>query len=430
MRKHAFALSLLASLCAAPASLGAQTPTAEARPEAKVAPAPAAEPAPAEEPAPAQTAPMAEFYGTLLLYADLMNQDQGGTRGRLNAGTSGLGVKGVFESPYGVHAFYQVEMGIALDENGIGPSPSSAFPLRNTGIGLFGKFGKVFFGSWDTPLKTQMLDIGPVRGLHPFNPPMILNPGHGIQVTNTHGGRIGAGNDAGFVRRQGNSIQYWSPNLYGLSLRLGYSTNESQTVIDDARIAPSLYSAALRYEIGGLSLRYAYERHVDYFGLSQLASAAGTPGTPSASNPESTDQAHLLAASWRFGGTRLVALFERLSYDNDDSTVGNLEHYSRYYFLVYGEQSFGPHKFFGQFGRADQGRCEKVGGQACHTKGLGAIAWTAGYAFTLNPHSTVYVAYQQILNEANARYATFPPVGPTLAGENYQSAGLGILVTL
>ena len=39
---------------------------------------------------------------------------------------------------------------------------------------------------------------------------------------------IGAKPDASFDRRQGNSIQYWSPNIAGFTVRLAHSVNEGK----------------------------------------------------------------------------------------------------------------------------------------------------------------------------------------------------------
>lgn len=380
--------------------------------------------------APKQVRTPIQYYGTLMLFADYLHQDQAGDRGRLSAGTTGIGIRGTLDSGYGVAAIYQVELGIALDENGVGPSPSSVFPLRNTALGAEGAFGSVRFGSWDTPLKQQILDIGPVRGLNPFDNPLLLNAGHGAPVTVTEGGYTGTILDAAFVRRQGNLVQYWSPAVHGLSARLGYAFNESMTTVEGARVSPHLLSLALRYEVGPLSLRYGYELHRDYFGLSQLASAAGVPSTPSPANPHATDQAHLLVLSLRLEQTRLAAATEYTFFANEDNSEGALDHYGRLLFQLYAEQNFGPHKLFAEFASADSGTCTLVSRTNCSTDGMGALSWTFGYAFALTESASWYAAYHAIHNGKNARYATFPPVGAVQTGEDHHSVGIGCILYL
>lgn len=377
--------------------------------------------------------PLIEFFGTVMLYADYLSKDNSGARGRLNAGTTGLGVRGSIDSEYGVAAIYQVEMGLALDETGIGPSPSSAFPLRNSAVGVEGDFGSVRFGNWDTPLKSQILDIGAVRGLTPFNDPLLLNPGNAVLVTINAGGYTGRSDDAGFIRRQGNLIQYWSPTVAGFSLRVGYSLNETKQTVEGGEVSPHLLSAALRYEEGGLSLRYGVEWHHDYFGLSNINSSVwGEAGssTPSMANDSADDLANVVVASYRFGTTRISALAEYLLYNNDDTVVGQVDSYGRMLGQIYAEHTIAPFKIFGQFSLAEQGRCERVGGADCDASGLGAIAWSVGGVFALNHAASIFAAFQMIDNQEHARYATFPPVGGTAEGEDYISGGLGFIIVL
>lgn len=371
-----------------------------------------------------------DFYGVALVYADLLRKSESGWRGRLNSGTTGLGVRGTVDSPYGISALYQIEMGLQIDQNGVGPSPSSAFPLRNSAVGIQGVFGSVRFGNWDTPAKMQIMDIGPVRGLNPFDGPLRMNPGHGAQVVVTEPGYRGNITDVNFLRRQGNMIQYWAPEFKGLKIIAALSPNETKTTVDGAEVSPFLAGGSVRYDRGGLSLRYGYEFHKDYFGLSQLSSSAGTASAPSATNETARDDVHVAVASYRFGSTRVVGTFDHITYRNDDSTAGNLTLYRRSMFEAYAEQSFGPHKVFGEFAFAGPGSCELAGGGNCNTDGLGAAAWAVGYAFALSPAASMYTAIQEIRNQRNARYATFPPVGGTAAGEDYFSWGVGFIVVL
>ena len=169
-----------------------------------------------------------------------------------------------------------------------------------------GGFGTIFFGNWDTPYKWTTIAVAPLRGLNPFDYDNLMeNPGFNVPGTTTQSGRVGGKADAAFSRRQGNSVQYWTPNWSGFAARFGYSANEGKTTIPGgATVSPDIWSASLAYEQGPLVVRYAYEQHNDYFGMAQLGGSAG--GT--ATNSSSKDKANKLMGSYTIGGTRIVAI--------------------------------------------------------------------------------------------------------------------------
>jgi predicted porin len=365
-------------------------------------------------------------YGTAMIFTEGLEKDGQGTTTRMTSGTSNLGFRGSEDLGNGLKGVFQIEYGIFIDQNGNPPANNAFSPLRNTHVGLSsGTWGTISGGNWDTPYKLQILDVGPVRGLNPFDNPLLNNPGFAVPVTTTQGGRAAGAADAAFNRRQGNSIMYWSPTVAGFSGRVAYSLPEGGVTTGGTEIDPALWSLGLRYEgLEGLSLRYAYERHKDYFGLTQLGGSA--PGT---ANQSSTDDAHMLIASYRFGTSRVVAMYERLSYENDDNTAGAIDSRSRNAWEIYAEHSIGPHKLFAEYSSADEGDCDRVGGGSCSTSGLGADAWALGYVYNFSKRTSVYGVYYQIDNDENARYAVFPPQGPTPGGTDASSVGLGFIHT-
>jgi len=358
------------------------------------------------------------IYGTAMLFVEGLEKDGQGTTTRMTSGTSNLGFRGSEELGGGLKALFQIETQVFLDQS------VATTTLRNSHVGLASAWGTVSGGNWDTPYKVQILDVGPVRGQNPFDNPILNNPGFAVPVTTTQATRAASAADAAFNRRQGNSIQYWSPSVGGFSGRLAYSLPEGRTEVGSADISPTLWSLGLRYENDGLSLRYGYERHKDYFGLSQLGGSA-----PGATNDSSTDQAHMLVASYRFGWTRVAALFERLTYENDDSTAGAIDRRSRNAWELYAEHGMGPHRVFAEFSKANAGSCDLVGGGSCSSSGLGAKAWTLGYVYDFSKRTSAYAAYYKIDNEKNARYAVFPPQGTTPAGTDASSLGVGFIHT-
>jgi predicted porin len=119
---------------------------------------------------------------------------------------------------------------------------------------LAGKFGTVFYGQWDTPYYYAAQFVGPIRGLNPFDNAVTGNPGFNIPVVTTQGGRATARADAVFIRRQGNSIQYWTPTWHGLSARLAAGLNESRTRASatEPGTSPWVLSALASYDVGPL----------------------------------------------------------------------------------------------------------------------------------------------------------------------------------
>src|SRR5258708_13885281 len=155
--------------------------------------------------------------------------------------------------------------------------------------------------------------------------PMMGSPGMGVPANTTKFTRMGAKPDAAFEKRVGNSLQYWTPRWAGFSGRLGWSVAEGTGPVTAGGpvVRPQIYGVALQYDVGGLSVRYGWERHEDYFAMSQLGgSAAGT-----LANPTSRANANKLVAIWRIGNTRLALAAEELRYKDSDSTAGAVTEY-------------------------------------------------------------------------------------------------------
>jgi predicted porin len=245
-------------------------------------------------------------------------------RNRITAGTSNIGFRGSEDLSDGLKAIFQVESQIPIDGD---PAPPGTWAGRNSNVGLAGGFGTVFLGNWDTPYKWTTIAVSPLRGLNPFDYDNILeNPGFNVPGTTTQSGRVNGKADAAFSRRQGNSVQYWTPNWSGFSARVAYSANEGKTTIPGgATISPSIWSVSVAYEQGPLVLRYAYEQHDDYFGMAQLGGTAGATAT----NSSSKDKANKLLGIYTIGGTRIAAVYERLQYDTDDLSLGAANKYKR-----------------------------------------------------------------------------------------------------
>jgi predicted porin len=351
-------------------------------------------------------------------------------RARVGFGTSNFGFKAATDLlGDDLRVFVQLETQINPDGD---PNPPSVWANRNSALGLEGKFGRVMVGNWDTPYKFPILTAGAIRGLNSFDNALIASPGFNVPGTTTQSTRVAGKADAAFNRRQGNSIQYWTPEVAGFSARLMYSVDESTTSIAGLTLRPAVYSGLVSYVNGPLTVRYAYERHQDYFGLSQLGGTAyptaGTGGVPVGATG-STDQGHLLFVQFTLPTrTTVSGMGEWLSYANDGEAAG-VHSFSRgaYYVLV--QQRIDQHQLFASFGQAAAGSCETQDGSFCSTNGLGARQLTAGYTYSIGRSFDVFAAYYQMDNSRSAQYALVGGPGTVPAGGTTRGFGVGMLYT-
>jgi predicted porin len=400
------------------------------------------------QPAPDAPVPLLEIYGTIVPFIEYGNTTDatapGATRAtqvgmasgldaparfRLDMGTSNLGFRGGMKLVDDLAVAWQVESGVQAD----GTPVANTIASRNSQIGLIGSWGTVFVGQWDTPYKwTTLALVNPIRaGFIPDYNGVLNGPGFGVSAVVTQPGRVAGAADAAFDRRQGNSVQYWTPLLHGLSARLAYGLDEGRTPTTAMApsINPSVFSAALGYDRGQLRLRYAFELHHDYFGLSQQG---GSPGA-TATNRSSDDLGHKLVASYTHAqpgfDTRVVGVFEYLRYKSDDSMPGAVDEHDRaaYYGLI-DQTLVGKEHVWAAFGHAFDGGCSVVGGAPCATRGLGANEVVLGYIHRFSKSTDVFAAAYLITNKASASYSTFPPLGgPAAPGADVQGFGVGML---
>ena len=401
------------------------------------------------DPSPDPPTPLFEIYGTIVPFVEY-SKTSGATRPgstgatevatysgvnapprfRMDMGTSNLGFRGGVELASDLAVVWQIESGVQAD----GTPVANTIASRNSQIGVTGSWGTVFAGQWDTPYKWATLPIvNPIRaGFIPDYNGILSGPGFGVGTVVTQAGRINAASDAAFYRRQGNSLQYWSPTVRGLSARLAYSIDEGRTATTPTApsIKPSIVSALASYDQGPLKLRYAFELHRDYFGMSQLG---GSPGDTNA-NRSSSDLAHKAVAVYTHAqagfDTRVVGIFEYLRYKNDDTNPGAVAEHSRaaYYALI-DQTLFGSHHVWAAFGQAFDGACSVVGGgSSCSTQGLGANMGVLGYIYRISKNTDFFAAAYRITNKASASYSTFPALGgPPAPGADVQGIGIGML---
>jgi len=336
---------------------------------------------------------------------------------RVTSNSSAFGFRGTESLGKGLEAWFQIESGLSLDTG------TGSIASRNTAVGLRGAWGDVLLGQWDTPYKMVSVPFGFFKGVTNADyANLIGNAGFGTPVTTTRSLPDGGTADASFDRRQGNSIQYWSPQIAGFSYRIAYSLPENK--IDDKipKLSSDIISLSFGYKRGPLELRYGYEQHNDYFGLKSMGGTAA-----SLANRSSRDDGHKVAVFYSLGGNAVIrAVGERLSFKNAETVMGNVSKYRRDAFLASVEKKIGANEFWATYGSTGSVSCALAGGAACNSEGLGAQQLGLAYKYNMSKRSFLYAFYTQVKNEESGRYGIAYPLAATAPGATTTALALGM----
>ena len=352
----------------------------------------------------------------------------------MRSNSSNLGVRGSKGGlPFGLSAVFQLESALGLDGN------SSTLLGRDTFVGLSSpSYGALLYGgNIDSPYKRG------VQGKDPFYATGIAtqkgilgSPGFNVTSVNaTSGNTIGANaanaqqQNAGFDARLNNLVMYRSPVLAGFSAELAYGLNENKATTVGDQMNPHVWSVMGRYEVRGIFASYAYERRSDVFGLNSLLTFVPGTGVTGAAftmpvGAASTDTGSKLGLGYAFGGTELLAVWERLHYRTNFGTVTD---YRRDALVGSVSQRFGAHRLIASYGGAGAGKCSLGSGADCSTAGLGARQLALGYDFSLDRDTALYAFWSRIANDQAAAY-NFGVSGAPAAGvgADPQALALGI----
>lgn len=387
-------------------------------------------------PALAADAPKMEWslYGTLV--AELNNVKVTGSndaskdlasRNRFTCATSNVGFKGSFQATEDVKVIWQVESSVGID----GDAPST-WAGRNTALGLEGKFGTILAGYWDTPYKDVVMKMGPLPAALASDVSIITTPGFRTIGTVSATKASSNSGDAIFNRRQGNSVQYWSPVVQGFQAKVLYSMNEGKSGDKN----PTVLSGTLSYKVGPVVVFYGYEQHSDYFGLTQMLNGLTSSAALATGGTSSKDTGNMLATYVTLPSkTRICGVVEQLKYKIDGASAGHSE-YKRTAWYVIASQELNAHKFWAGYGAAEKGTLKNLAGTKVTTLNgqgveFGAKQYTLGYAYSLNKGVSVFANAFGVINDKNGTYSTMPPVAGGAAGasgnifQNGDTKGIG-----
>src|SRR5438309_4653130 len=96
----------------------------------------------------------------------------------------------------GMTAWLQAEFNVLMNRENFGPN--GAMSARNTGLGLRGNFGNIYFGTWETPWAQtfRLWDVGTIGGWGPTTSIIGRREQTGTNPSRFCGNNTGAGGQA------------------------------------------------------------------------------------------------------------------------------------------------------------------------------------------------------------------------------------------
>jgi predicted porin len=361
----------------------------------------------------------------------------------LSSNSSNIGFRGSEDLGGNLKAIFQIESSINLDTG------AGNLGGRNTNLGLSGGWGTVFYGQWDTPYKFITLKTDPfyATSAPSFNS-LIGSPGFNVLSATFSGATLGAGAsltqiaaDAAFDRRQGNSVQYWTPNFAGFSGRIFYSPGEGKqnyaidsTAVTGARTAqldPWMWGASAQYDNGPIYAAVAYEQHKDYFGTRvQTGSTAVGTGSDDWGGK-------VVLGAQNLWGFNVYGFFERLEYETDGLvTQGLVRQAKRNAYGGFVTWGFGNFTLRGGWAQANDTSCASVQtaalatNQICNGSDTGTNQYSLGASYNFSKRTSTYIYYTKQDNDSLGRYRMGTNTGPVQSnvgiGQTPQAYGIGI----
>ena len=311
---------------------------------------------------------------------------------------------------------------------------------RNSKISLSGSFGEIMFGQWLMPYNEMV-----AQWVDPFydagadsHTSLMGNIGYGNQFF--YNGSFGQSDS--FNRRQEEVIQYFSPNMNGVTFRIA-TTNANQkgsgdevtstyqapdtafgvkgptTTVDN--LDPRIWSMGVAYETtldsgDNVWLAATYQSHDEWSAVTYTCD-------------DSDDTSYRLAGryikQWGNGqSTQVSAMWETLEYDSkgcvDPDHDGKLE---RDAFMVSGKQTFG-NGFDMRFSYMDADELELDGADQNDTD---AKAYNIGMFYTMPAGTELRLTYSKLDNEDNADYNFGINSAGATTGEDSKMWALGIV---
>ena len=308
---------------------------------------------------------------------------------------------------------------------------------RNSKISLSGSFGEIMFGQWLLPYNEMV-----AQWVDPFydagadsHTSLMGNIGYGNQFF--YNGSFGQSDS--FNRRQEEVIQYFSPNMNGVTFRIA-TTNANQTgsgeevaVVGQAgatELDPRIWSMGVAYETtlasgDNLWLAATYQSHDEWSAVTY-------------SCDDSDDKSYRLAGryikQWGNGqSTQVSAMWETLEYDWEGCVsapaamsavmTGNDVDVERDAFMISAKQTFG-NGFDMRFSYMDADKLEVSGSDLNDSD---AKAYNIGMFYTMPAGTELRLTYSKVDNEDASNYDFGIGGSGAAVGDDAKMWALGIV---
>jgi predicted porin len=311
----------------------------------------------------------------------------------------------------GLKGLWQVEQSVELD-SGIGTWSS-----RNSFVGLGHKtWGTIKLGNMDTIYK----EYGDTFGM------FGISSGNFVSASNVLS-HIGIGNNGAgrFHERRASSIQYQTGEFGGFQAGIQYGPDEAKG--DPGRtINANLLSYGVKWDSERFYISLHQEIHNDFFGASlNIPDATVANPTGAGTAASSKDTATRLSAEFRFfGSQRIVADIAFLEYKESGQVgAGRFAKYEKVNWAIgWDGQIGGNWRGAVQYLQAGEGDCERTGGVACTTNGLGATMITAGVRYRFDRQTFIYFIGALLENDDSARMDNWANGSPNRGADPLQFA--------
>jgi hypothetical protein len=387
------------------------------------------------------------IYGWQNYSIENVDIDGGRETSRINGNAANIGFAANIDTGVaGLSATLQCEQ--FTFHNRLSGYPGNGWCNRNSKLGLKGAFGEIMVGQWLLPANEMVAQwVDPFYDAGADSHTSIMgNLGYGTGFFYNGGFQFNSGGPAfgasqAFNRRQEEIIQYFSPNVGGMSFRIAttnaHPTNPGDEIaVTDGNGAsqeldPRIWSAGVAYDTtlaSGDSVWFAltYEKHDEWAAVSYSCS-------------DSDDEVYRIAGRYihnmaNGGFVKIAAMYENLEYQWDDcaGTGGMLAALGSGGNLDVERDSWMVSGVIGM-GNGMDIRASYMYGDEIEISGSGdyddsdATAMNIGLYYTMPAGTELRVTYSEVDNEDNSQYDFGIGTSGNAVGQDVEMFAIGLV---
>ena len=352
----------------------------------------------------------------------------------------------------GMTAWLQAEFNVLMNRENFGPN--GAMSARNTGLGLRGNFGNIYFGTWETPWAQtfRLWDVGTIGGWGPTTSIIgrreTTNSGRLWNCTNipassagsatpvvasalcgfsadgsTSFGTTASSTNLGYPlwRRFGRSIFYESPLFEGVQFKVAYQPNQGKsalaTPITGTAPNPALAPFPPSSTSGVNANPSAWSASLTWTGLGGRARAfAANMQAKDWTTVGQTDSGWTFGGGYDFGVVNVGATYEQYKYKGGGTTdvssiANNIGDVTAKQWAVGAAIPLGPGKIGLSYAKAKplEGPISEIttpaaGNNGAFTNDTGAKMFNIGYEWGLSKRTQLGFGIAKITNGNNVGF--------------------------